>query len=179
MTCRNRNNTDWYVRKETSAAGCCAPNVARAVVERYLEAMSSGDVEAVLELVEPDGRQVDVSGARRQIDVEARRQRLTELCRAYRELDFRLVESWQTGQRIAFRWAATGWTREGHEVSLRGLDMFELSLAGRVQRHWLDLQPERYCPAEAETIESPTSPARAPRSRRPGRSPRVSRCVVR
>ncbi|MEM1250629.1 MAG: nuclear transport factor 2 family protein, partial [Acidobacteriota bacterium] len=140
-------------------AGCCAPNVARAVVKRYLQALSRGDIEAVLDLVEPGGRQVDVSGSRRQVDVETRRQRLAELCRAYRELDFRLIESWQTGQRIAFRWAASGWTRDGDEVTLRGLDMFELSTGGRVQRHWLDLQPERYCPAEAREAEAKTSPA--------------------
>ncbi|MEM9407517.1 MAG: nuclear transport factor 2 family protein, partial [Acidobacteriota bacterium] len=71
-------------------------------MKRYLQALSRGDIEAVLDLVEPGGRQVDVSGSRRQVDVETRRQRLAELCRAYRELDFRLIESWQTGQRIAF-----------------------------------------------------------------------------
>ena len=169
MTCRNQKNTDRYVRKAPLNAGCCAPDVARAVVQRYLEAMSRADIEAVLDLVEPGGRQVDVSGSRRQIDAETRRQRLAELCRAYRQLDFRLVESWQTGQRIAFRWAAEGWTREGHEVSLRGLDMFELSSSGRVQRHWLDLQPERYCPAEQRNA------AKRPPARRTPRAERTSR----
>jgi len=122
--------------------GVSGASVARA----YLSALSRGDIDAVLELAAPNGRQVDLGASGAGADLEKRRLRLESLRSAYEEIEFRLLDCWETEGRVAFRWRADGTTLCGKIVELRGLDMFELGDDGRILRHWLDLRPERYFP---------------------------------
>lgn len=134
--------------------------IAIGVVREYLHALSRGDIEAVLALNEPEGRQVDVGASGAGMATEQRRRRLESLRSAYEEIEFRMVDSWQTGDRIAFRWRAQGTTLCGTVVELRGLDMFEISERGKVVRHWLDLRPRRYFPEDKACPELARSAAR-------------------
>ncbi len=153
-------------------------------VQEYLQALSLGDIDGVLALSAPCARQIDLSAAapssaEPEEELKLRRERLEALVDAYAEIQFRLVESWESGRcdgapdsrRIAFRWHADAVTHCGDEVALRGLDMFQVSPEGRIERHWLDLSPERYVPSEPCTPERP-HPVRGVRRPRPRRSRR-------
>ena len=133
-------------RAERAGSGLRGADVARA----YLDALSQGNIDAVLELAAPGGRQVDLSASGASADLEERRLRLESLRSAYEEIEFRLIDCWETEGRVAFRWRADGTTLCGTVVELRGLDMFELGDDGRILRHWLDLRPERYFPELSE-----------------------------
>ena len=62
-------------------------------------------------------------------------------------------------------WHADAVTHCGDEVALRGLDMFQVSPTGEIERHWLDLSPERYAPSAPCGADR----ERARRRQRPGR----------
>jgi len=118
------------------------PAVIRKTVAAYFAAIRAMDPEAWLQTFAENATSHDPVGS---VPIEGHkglRQFYEQIRMAFEKLGITEDEVFVAGNQAATKWLGTGVGLNGAEVTFKGIDVFEINEAGKIQRLWSYWDPE-------------------------------------
>ena len=118
------------------------PAVIRQTVAAHFAAIRAMDVEAWINSFAEDAISYDPVGAVPTESHKGLRQFYEQISMAFETLGITEDEVFVAGDQAACQWLGTGVGLNGANVSFKGIDVFEINAAGKIQRLWSYWDPE-------------------------------------
>ena len=118
------------------------PAVIRQTVAAHFAAIRAMDVEAWINSFAEDAISYDPVGAVPTESHKGLRQFYEQISMAFEKLSITEDEVFVAGDQAACKWLGTGVGLNGANVSFKGIDVFEINEAGKIQRLWSYWDPE-------------------------------------
>lgn len=108
----------------------------REAVAEFWRRTAKNDTDLLLDHFEPDAVSHDPVGEPPITTVEAHRALFDEVGGMFKEITFETENVYESAPKIGVRWHATGTLQDGTVSKFGGLDVFEISPAGKIAIHW-------------------------------------------
>src|SRR5262245_14431844 len=118
------------------------PAVIRQSVAAYFAAIRAMDVEAWISTFAQDAISYDPVGAVPTEGHKGLRQFYEQISMAFEKVGITEDEVFVAGNQAACKWQGSGIGLNGAHVTFKGIDVFEINDAGRIQRLWSYWDPE-------------------------------------
>jgi steroid delta-isomerase len=118
------------------------PAVIRQTVAAHFAAIRAMDVEAWIQTFAEDAISYDPVGAVPTEGHKGLRQFYDQISIAFEKLGITEDEVFVAGDQAACKWFGSGVGLNGAQVAFKGIDVFEINEAGKIQRLWSYWDPE-------------------------------------